>query len=92
MALDTSRVLKFILKNEMKQTTQEITAGVVFLSNENYQVTMDSFPTSRVGDKFSYSLVDNITNDVVSLGKILVVGATENIQDYSKKSNNKFYK
>lgn len=91
-ALDVSRVLKFQLKNEMKQTNQEVLADVVFLQNENYQITMRSFPTSSVGEKFSYTLIDDITGEVVLMGRLLVVGASENIQDYSKKSNNKFYK
>lgn len=74
----------------MTQKTQDILADVVFLSNENYQITMRSFPNSKIGDKFSYILLEG--TDIVLMGKILIVGATENIQDYSKKSNNKFYK
>lgn len=89
-ALDVSHVFKFQLKNEMTQKTQEILADVVFLANENYKTTMRSFPTSKIGDKFSYTILDD--EEIVLMGKILVVGATENIQDYSKKSNNKFYK
>jgi len=88
--LDISKVFTFQLKNEMNQKTQNILAGVVFLSNENYKITMQSFPTSKIGDKFSYSLLED--DEVVLLGKILIVGADENIQDYSKKTNNKFYK
>lgn len=90
--LDYSRVLRFELKNEMTQKTQNVLADVVFLPNENYKVTMQSFPTSKIGDKFSYSLLDNLNDEVISLGRILVIGASENIQDYSKKNNNKFYK
>ena len=89
-ALDVSHVFTFQLKNEMTQKTQDILGDVVFLTNENYKITMRSFPTSKIGDKFSYTLLDD--EEIVLLGKILVVGATENIQDYSKKSNNKFYK
>lgn len=89
-ALDVSHVFTFQLKNEMTQKTQDILADVVFLSNENYKITMQSFPTSKIGDKFSYTLLDD--EEIVLMGKILVVGAAENIQDYSKKSNNKFYK
>ena len=74
----------------MTQKTQDILADVVFLSNENYKATMQSFPTSKIGDKFSYILLEG--TDIVLMGKILIVGATENIQDYSKSSNNKFYK
>lgn len=89
-ALDISHVFTFQLKNEMTQKTQDILADVVFLPNENYKITMRSFPTSKIGDKFSYILLEG--TDIVLMGKILVVGASENIQDYSKKSNNKFYK
>jgi len=88
--LDVSKVFTFELKNEMNQKTQTISADVVFLSNENYKITMQSFPTSKIGDKFSYTLLDE--EEAVLLGRILIVGATENIQDYSKQSNNKYYK
>lgn len=88
--LDVSKVFSFQLKNEMNQKTQTILADVVFLSNENYKITMQSFPTSKIGDKFSYTLLED--EEIVLLGRILIVGATENIQDYSKESNNKFYK
>lgn len=88
--LDVSKVFTFQLKNEMTQKTQTILADVVFLPNENYKITMQSFPTSKIGDKFSYTLLED--EEVVLLGRILIVAADENIQDYSKKSNNKFYK
>lgn len=88
--LDSSKVFKFQLKNEMSQVASEILANVSFLPNENYQITLISFPISKIGDKFSYTLLQD--NEVVLLGKILITNQTENIQDYSKKTNNKFYK
>ena len=43
----------------------------------------------KIGDKISYTLLQD--DEVVLLGKILIASQTENIQDYSKKTNNKFY-
>ena len=60
------------------------------LKNENYQVTLATFPTGKIGDKISYTLLQD--DEVVLLGKILITSQTENIQDNSKKTNNKFYK
>lgn len=89
--LEVFELLKFNLKNEMTQIKESILADYYILENGNCQVIMQSFPTSNVGDKISYTLVDNLTEEIISLGKILVTSEIESIQDYSKKSNNKFY-
>ncbi len=88
--LNYSKIFKFQLKNEMSQKSQEILATILLLQNENYQVTLAKFPTGKIGDKISYTLLQD--NEVVLLGKILITTETENIQDYSKQTNNKFYK
>lgn len=87
--LDASKVFKFKLKNEMSQNSQEILANISLLPNENYQITLVSFPLGKIGDKISYTLLQD--TEVVLLGKMLITNETENIQDYSKKTNNKFY-
>ena len=85
--------LKLQLVNEMNQKTQNVlTASISKLPNENISITLVSFPTGKVGDKFSYTLLDDVTNEIVCLGKLMIVSENENIQDYEKKSNNKFYK
>lgn len=90
--LDVSNVFKIKLINEFTKVAQDILAtSVSLLANENYQITLASFPTGKIGEKLSYKIVDNISNEVLSLGKILIVSQTENIQDYSKKLNSKFY-
>ena len=88
--LDLSKVFKFQLKNEMSQKMQDILAAISLLQNENYQITLATFPTGKIGDKISYTLLED--DEVVLLGKILITTETENIQDYSKQTNNKFYK
>lgn len=86
-------VLKLQLVNEMNQKTQNILTTFIYnLSNENISIILASFPTGKIGDKFSYSLIDNVTSDIICLGKLMIVSQTENIQDYEKKTNNKFYK
>jgi len=89
--IDVSRVLKFVMTNERTSTTQEVLADATALENENYQILMQSFPTGKIGDKIAYTLIDNLSENVVSLGKILIVSETESVQDYSKKENTKFY-
>lgn len=88
--LDSSKVFKFTLKNEMSQKSQDILATIYLLQNENYQITLNTFPTGKIGDKISYTLFQD--TEVILLGKILITTETENIQDYSKQTNNKFYK
>lgn len=89
-ALDTSKFFKFKLKNEMSQRSQDIIATVSLLQNENYQITLATFPIGKIGDKISYTLLQD--TEVILLGKILITTEAENIQDYSKQTNNKFYK
>ena len=74
----------------MSQRKEDILATISLLPNENYQITLASFPVGKIGDKISYTLLQD--NEVVLLGKILITTETENIQDYSKQTNNKFYK
>ena len=73
----------------MNQRKEDIFATISLLPNENYQVTLASFHAGKIGDKISYTLLQD--DEVVLLGKILIASQTENIQDYSKKTNNKFY-
>ena len=73
----------------MSQRKEDILATISLLPNENYKITLASFPVGKIGDKISYTLLED--DEVVLLGKILITSQTENIQDYSKKTNNKFY-
>jgi len=90
--LDVFSDYKFKIINETANKTQEVLASVSELPNENYQVLLASFPNGKIGEKLSYKLVENLTDEIVYLGKIIIVSENENIQDYSKITNNKFYK
>jgi hypothetical protein len=90
-ALDLSKQLRFLLINENTKVASQIISTVTLLDNENYKITFATFPASAVGDKISYTLIENISEKIVSLGKILVVGQTESVQNYSKILNTKFY-
>lgn len=79
------------MKNEDTQVVQAIEAAATLLSNENYQLTLVAFPEGNENEKFSYTITDIVTNNIVSLGRFLIVGETQNIQDYSTKTTNKFY-
>lgn len=88
--LTISSIFNLELKNEMSQKKEVIFATISLLPNENYHLTLDSFPAGKIGDKLSYTLFQD--NEVVLLGKILIASENQDIQDYSKKTNNKFYK
>jgi hypothetical protein len=88
--LTISSIFNLELKNEMNQKKEVIFATISLLPNENYQITLDSFPAGKIGDKLSYTLFQD--NEAVLLGKILIASENQDIQDYSKKTNNKFYK
>ena len=66
--------------------TQTISATVTLLPNENYKLLLASFPT---GEKISYKILDG--TEIISLGMAIIVSENENIQDYEKSSNQKFY-
>lgn len=89
--LDVSRVLKLEIKSEFSQSLQEINATVELLENENYLLTLESFPSGSQDEKFSYTIFDLLTNNIVSLGKFLIVAENADIQNYSNKETNIFY-
>lgn len=82
--------LSIELISEFSQSKQTVNIGVTELSNENYLIQLSTFPISKEGEKFSYT-IKNELNKIVSLGKLIVLGELQNIQDYSKKTNKKFY-
>jgi hypothetical protein len=89
--LDISKQLRFLLINENTKVASQIIATATLLDNENYKIIFATFPISTVGDKISYTLIENITEKIVSLGKILIVAKTESVQNYTKILNTKFY-
>lgn len=87
--LDTAVVFKMFLISEATQAVQEINISVALLANENYTATLASFPIGKVREKFSYTILQ--TQEVVSLGKLMIISETESVQDFTTKTNNKFY-
>lgn len=90
--LNVSLLYKFLLVSEFTQVASEVLASVELLDNENYLITMQSFPTGKINEKLSYTIVETLSNEVVSLGKLMIVSENENIQDYTKKENTKYYR
>ena len=84
-------VFKITIRNESTNVSQSIICSAALLANENYLLTLSSFPTGSLGAKFSYALLNNETNEIVLLGKLIIVAETQDIQNYSNKSNNNFY-
>ena len=84
-------VFKIELKNESSQKKQIIICAVDLLPNENFTLSLETFPTGKIGDKFSYSLLDNSTSELVLMGKLMIVSQFEDIQNYSNKLNNQYY-
>lgn len=87
--LDLTASFKIILVSENTQSTQEIVATVSILPNKNYNITLSSFPTGKIREKFSYTIFQS--QEVVSLGKIIILSQNESVQDFTTKTNNKFY-
>lgn len=89
--LNTDNDFRMQLKNENTQVVQGINATVEVLENENYNVTLETFPVGNVHEKFSFTIIEILTNNIVSLGKILIVDENENVQDYTTIETNNFY-
>ena len=62
------------------------------LDNENYKVTFLEFPIGKINEKFKKKKKEEITNDLVLIGQLMIVDENEVVQDYSKKTNTKFYR
>jgi len=88
--LDISKTYFFNLKNEYTTETQTIESSIELLANENYTITMLEFPTGKINEKFSFELKEETTNEIVSIGQIMIVDEDEVVQDYSKKTNLKY--
>ncbi len=88
--LDVSKAYFFNLKSEYTNETQIVESSVVLLSNENYTITMSEFPTGKINEKISFELKEEITNEIVLIGQIMIVDENEVVQDYSKKTNTKY--
>jgi hypothetical protein len=89
--LSVADVFKIVLRNESSNVSQSIICSATLLANENYLLTLSSFPTGSLGAKFSYSLLNNETNEIVLLGKLIIVSENQDIQNYTNKSNTNFY-
>jgi hypothetical protein len=86
-----ANVYRLDLRNESTKAEQIIICSIANLPNENYNLTLATFPAGRLGAKFSYSLFNNDTNDLVLLGKLIILAESQNVQDYTNKTNNNFY-
>jgi len=69
--LDNNPEMSIKLINELNQKTQTILCAVSILPNENYNITLASFPTGKANDKFSYTLLNGL--EIVSFGKLMIV-------------------
>lgn len=75
------------LKSEYTQELQVIECEVELLTNENYNLTLSSFPIGKTNEKFSFELKEI---DVVLIGQLMIIDENEVVQDYSKITTNKF--
>lgn len=83
--LDTSQPLSVEITSEFTQLKQTISASIALLENQNYQLTLSEFPTGKLYEKLSYKIEN------VCLGKMIIVSENEDIQNYAKKPNDKYY-
>jgi hypothetical protein len=89
--LSVSGVFRIELRNENTQKKQNIICSISKLQNENFNLFLDTFPTGKIGDKFSYSLFNNASNELVLMGKLIIVSENQDVQNYSNKLNNQYY-
>ena len=79
------------LKSEYTQAVQTIECTKELLPNENYNITLVTFPVGNENEKFSFELKD-ILNEVICIGQLMIVSEFADVQNYTKVSNTKFYK
>ena len=79
------------LKSEYTQAVQTISCTKELLTNENYNITLETFPVGNENEKFSFELKDAL-NEVICIGQLMIVSEFADVQNYTKVSNTKFYK
>ena len=79
------------LKSEYTQEVQVIECTKELLQNENYNITLATFPFGNENEKFSFEL-KNALNEVICIGQLMIVSEFADVQNYTKVSNTKFYK
>jgi len=79
------------LKNEYTQEVQVIECTKELLPNENYNITLATFPVGNVNEKMSFELKDAL-NEVFCIGQLMIVSEFADVQNYTKVSNTKYYK
>ena len=89
--LAVTDTFKIVLRNESTNKQETILATITLLANENYNLTLSTFPIGGLNEKFSFTLFNNVTNVTLLLGKLMIISATQSIQDYSNKTNNNYY-
>jgi hypothetical protein len=89
--LNVSNVFRIELRNESTDIIQIILCSASLLPNENYTLLLASFPSGNFSDKFSYSLYIDTTNELVLNGKAIILSASEDVQNYSNKTNYNYY-
>ncbi len=87
--INLSNTFRIELENNFTNETQSIQINsLTLLPNENYTIVLASFPVANLDAKFSYTIKENIANNVICIGKLMVVSENENVQDYK---NNKYF-
>ena len=76
------------LISETKGSTQTINCTTNLLPNENYNIHLSTFPSGKANETFSFTILNG--NEVLCLGKLMIVSETEIVQNHSKKTN-KYY-
>lgn len=79
------------LKSEYTQEVQTIECTKELLPNENYNITLASFPLGKANEKMSFELKDAL-NEVICIGQLMIVSEFADVQNYTRVSNTKFYK
>ena len=87
--LDLNSDYVFFIRNEYTNALEQISSTIELLPNENYKVTLDDFPTGKINEKFTFELKEE--NEIVLIGQFIIVDENENVQDYSKQTNSKYY-
>lgn len=83
--IQTTDTLSIVLTNEATGEIQTISISLIqLLPNENYKITLLSFPTGNAFDKFSYKILRTL--EVISLGKLIITDQNKNTQDYTKQN------
>lgn len=89
--VDTTDAFKVVLESESKKTVQNKNCTLDKQLNRSILCTIPSFPTGKIGEKFSLKVINSLSLDIIYMDKMEIMDEFQDVQNYTAKKINTFY-